>query len=108
MMRDLVYHHLYRPEGIARWLESPDSPKRKEYLQRFYTRYQGKSAQQAIEMVSQRVLGNAARQTMLYRAIFPNRTVEQLQEYLTARLSKAALEGEDIQALAGSLSNYTP
>ena len=111
MMRDLVYHHLYRPEGIARWLESPDSPKRKEYLQqfadkegkvylkRFYARYKGKSAQQALEMVSQRVLGNAARQTMLYRAIFPNRTVEQLKEYLTARLSKAALDGDDIQAL---------
>ncbi|HEY8098554.1 MAG TPA: transglycosylase domain-containing protein, partial [Methylobacter sp.] len=23
LMRDLVYHHLYKPEGIARWLEIP-------------------------------------------------------------------------------------
>ncbi len=111
MMRDLVYHHLYRPEGIARWLESPDSPKRKEYLQqfadkegrvylmRFYARYKGKSEQQALEMVSQRVLARTSRQTMLYRAIYPNHTVEQLSEYLTARLSKAALHGENIQSL---------
>ncbi|MDD1630801.1 MAG: transglycosylase domain-containing protein, partial [Methylococcaceae bacterium] len=32
LMRDLVYHHLYKPDGIARWLESPDDPKRQEYL----------------------------------------------------------------------------
>jgi membrane peptidoglycan carboxypeptidase len=111
MMRELVYHHLYRPEGIARWLESPDSPKRKEYLQqfadkegrvylqRFYTRYKGKSEQQALEMISQRVLARTSRQTMLYRAIYPNHTVEQLNEYLIARLGKTALQGEDIQSL---------
>jgi len=23
LMRDIVYHHLYKPEGIARWLEKP-------------------------------------------------------------------------------------
>jgi len=111
MMRDLVYHHLYKPEGIARWLESPDDPKRKEYLQqfadkegrvylqRFYTRYKDKSAQQALEMLSQRVLATPSRQTMLYRSVYPNRSVEQLDEYLTAHVSKAALAGENIQSL---------
>ncbi len=111
MMRDLVYHHLYKPEGIARWLESPDDPKRKEYLQqfadkegrvylqRFYTRYKDKSAQQALEMLSQRVLATPSRQTMLYRSVYPNRSVEQLDEYLTAHVNKAALAGENIQSL---------
>jgi len=58
-MRDIVYHHLYKPEGIARWLESPDDSKREEYLQRFadkegstylnkfYARYQGKTAEES-------------------------------------------------------------
>lgn len=111
MMREEVYYHLYRPEGIARWLESPDDPKRKEYLQqfadkegqvylqRFYTRYKNKSAPEALEMLSQRVMAKPSRQTMLYRSVYPNRSVEQLDDYLTAHLSKAALAGEDIQSL---------
>jgi membrane peptidoglycan carboxypeptidase len=111
MMRDVVYHHLYRPEGIARWLESPDNPKRKEYLQqfadkegqvylrRFYARYKDKSPQEAMEMLSQRVLAKPSRQTMLYRSVYPNRPVEQLNDYLTEHLSKAALAGEDVQSL---------
>ncbi len=111
LMRDLVYHHLYRPEGIARWLESPDDPKRKEYLQqfadkegqvylrRFYTRYQNKSAQEALEILSQRVLATPSRQAMLYRSIYPNRSEEQLNDYLIAHLSKAALAGDDVYSL---------
>ena len=67
LMRDIVYHHLYKPEGIARWLESPDDPKRKEYLQRFadnegrtylqrfYARYQGKTAEESLDMLTKRV-----------------------------------------------------
>lgn len=111
MMRDVVYHHLYRPDGIARWLENPDDVKRKEYLQqfadkegriylrRFYARYKDKSAQEALEMLSDRVLAKPLRQAMLYRSIYPNRNVEQLNDYLIAHLSKAALVGEDVQSL---------
>jgi membrane peptidoglycan carboxypeptidase len=111
MMRDVVYHHLYRPEGIARWLENPDDAKRKEYLQqfadkegrvylqRFYARYKDKSPQEAMEMLSDRVLAKPSRQAMLYRSIYPNRNVEQLNDYLVAHLSKAALVGEDIQSM---------
>lgn len=116
MMREVVYHHLYRPDGIARWLESPDSPKRKEYLQqfadkegkiylkRFYNHYKGKSEQEALEMVSQRVQGKATRQAMLYRAIYPNHTVEQLGDYLIARLGKSALEDVKLESLYNSYS----
>lgn len=111
MMREEVYYHLYRPEGIARWLESPDDPKHKEYLQqfadkegrtylqRFYTRYKDKTAQQALDMLSQRVLATPSRQAMLYRSVHPTHTVEQLDDYLTTHVGKAALAGEDIQAL---------
>ncbi|MFI3190232.1 carboxypeptidase [Crenothrix sp. D3] len=116
MMREEVYYHLYKPEGIARWLESPDDPKRKEYLQqfadkegqtylqRFYTRYKDKSAPEALEMLSQRVMAKPSRQTMLYRSVYPNRSVEQLDAYLTNHLSKAALAGEDVQSLYDKFS----
>lgn len=111
LMRDLVYHHLYRPEGIARWLESPDNPKRKEYLQqfadkegqvylqRFYARYKNKTAQEALDMLSQRVLAKPSRQAMLYRAVYPNRDVEQLNDFLVAHLGNAAMADEDVMSL---------
>jgi membrane peptidoglycan carboxypeptidase len=116
LMRDEVYYHLYRPEGIARWLESPDNPKRKEYLQqfadkegkvylkRFYTRYKDKSAAEALEMLSQRVLAKPTRQTMLFRSVYPNRSVELLHEFLEARLGKAALADENVQNLYNKYS----
>ena len=111
LMRDLVYHHLYKPEGIARWLESPDDPKRKEYLQhfadnegqvylqRFYVRYQNKTTQEALDMLTQRVLAKPSRLTMLYRALYPDHDEMALSAYLNAHLSKAAMANEDLYDL---------
>ena len=84
LMRDVVYHHLYKPDGLARWLESPDDPKRQEYLQRFadneggtylqrfYARYQGKTAEESLDMLTKRVFAKPSRLTMLYRAVYPD------------------------------------
>jgi len=70
LMRDVVYHHLYKPEGIARWLENPDDTKRKEYLQRFadkegqvylqrfYAKYQDKSEEESLALLTERVLAS--------------------------------------------------
>ncbi|MDD1623916.1 MAG: transglycosylase domain-containing protein, partial [Methylococcaceae bacterium] len=111
LMRDIVYHHLYKPEGIARWLESPDDPKRKEYLQRFadkegssylnkfYARYQGKSAEESLDMLTKRVYAKPSRLTMLYRAVYPDHDEMALITYLNAHLPKAALVNEDIYEL---------
>lgn len=100
LMRDIVYHHLYKPEGIARWLESPDNPKRKEYLQhfadregsvylgRFYARYRDKTAAEALEMLTRRVFAKPARLTMLYRAIYPEHDEQALMRYLQANLQE--------------------
>ena len=111
LMRDIVYHHLYKPEGLARWLESPDDPKRKEYLQRFadnegsaylqrfYARYQGNTAEEAMGMLTKRVYAKASRLTMLYRAVYPDNDEMALSAYLNANLPKAALANEDIYDL---------
>ena len=111
LMRDVVYHHLYKPEGIARWLENPNDPRRKEYLQRFadnegqvylrrfYARYQNKTAQEALDMLTQRVQAKPSRLTMLYRAIYPDHDEMALNAYLDAHLSKAAMAKEDIYEL---------
>ena len=111
LMRDLVYHHLYKPEGIARWLEYPDDPKRKEYLERFadkeglvylrrfYDKYHGKSAEEILEMLTQRVLATPTRLTMLYQAVYPDADISALKTYLNAHLTFMVLDADDIEQL---------
>lgn len=117
LMRELVYHHLYKPNGIARWLESPDDPRRKHYLeqfadkegrsylQRFYKKYQGKTEEQALALLTKKVLAKPSRLTMLYQAIYPNRDIIALHDFLTAHLSRAALIDENIEQL---YEKYSP
>ncbi len=111
LMREIVYHHLYKPEGIASWLDSDESPKRQEYLQkfadnegqkylnRFYARYEGKTPTEALEMLTKRVFPKASRFTMLYRVINPDADEIALKAFLHNHLDKTELEGEDIYDL---------
>jgi len=116
LMRDVVYHHLYKPNGIARWLDNPDDPRREEYLQhfadteggvylrRFYAVYHNKTPEEALEYLAQRVLAKAPRLTMLYRAIYPDNDEQALQQFLATYLGKEALEGEDLYNLYDNYS----
>ncbi|TRX02941.1 transglycosylase domain-containing protein [Candidatus Methylobacter oryzae] len=111
LMRELVYHHLYKPEGIARWLEIPDDPRRMEYLQRFadkeglvylrrfYDKYHGKPADEIMELLTQRVFAKPSRLTMLYQAVYPDADTNALSSYLSAHLSATKLNDEDIEQL---------
>ncbi|MEQ1530690.1 MAG: transglycosylase domain-containing protein, partial [Methylococcales bacterium] len=112
LMRDLTYHHLYRPGGLARWLESPDNPKRQEYLhrfadnegkvylRRFYAKYQGKSADEALSMLAKRIYPKASRMTMLYQAVYKDpeqQDINALTKFLKTNLPTVALKDEDIE-----------
>jgi membrane peptidoglycan carboxypeptidase len=111
LMRDLVYHHLYKPEGIARWLEIPDDPRRMEYLQRFadkegqvylrrfYDKYHGKPTDEIMDLLTQRVFAKPSRLTMLYQAVYPNTNAKALSSYLNAHLTATVLDAEDIEQL---------
>lgn len=111
LMRDLVYHHLYKPEGLARWLESPDDSRRLEYLQRFadregsvymrrfYDKYHGKSEEKLLAMMAQRVPARPTRLTMLYRSIYPERDEQALTRFLQAHLDKATFLRQDLYRL---------
>jgi membrane peptidoglycan carboxypeptidase len=111
LMRELVYHHLYKQEGIARWLEIPDDPRRMEYLKRFadkeglvylrrfYDKYHGKPTDEIMEMLTQRVFAKPSRLAMLYQAVYPNADTHALSGYLNAHLSATALASEDIEQL---------
>ncbi len=111
LMRDLVYHHLYKPDGIARWLEIPDDPRRFEYLERFadkeglvylrrfYDKYHGKPTEDIMELLTQRVIAKPSRLTMLFEAVYPDADVAALSRYLKAHLSSVSLNAEDIDQL---------
>ncbi len=111
LMRDLVYHHLYKPEGIARWLEIPDDPRRMEYLQRFadkegqvylrrfYDKYHGKPTDEIMELLTQRVFAKPSRLAMLYQAINPNADAKALSGYLNAHLTATDLDTEAVEQL---------
>ncbi len=111
LMREVVYHHLYKPEGIARWLDTPDSPKRKEYLERFannegqvylqkfFSRYEGKSPEEAMDMLVKRIYPTATRLAMLYRAVYPDKDEMALNAFLNKQLDKASLAKLDIYDL---------
>jgi len=111
LMRDMVYHHLYKPEGLARWLEIPDDPRRKEYLerfadregqvylQRFYAKYHDRSPEEALALLTERVVAKPSRLAMLYRAVYPDADETALNTYLQAHLPKAAFAEIDIYGL---------
>jgi membrane peptidoglycan carboxypeptidase len=111
LMRDIVYHHLYKPDGLARWLENTDNAKRKEYLERFadnegqvylrrfYDKYYDKTSDEVLEMLTKKVLAKPSRFTMLYRSIYPDRSESELKTFLIANLGKASIANEDIYEL---------
>ncbi len=111
LMRDLVYHHLYKPEGIARWLEIPDDPRRMEYLERFadkegqvylrrfYDKYHGKPIDEIMELLTQRVFAKPSRLAMLYQAVYPDADTQALSVYLNAHLTATDLDAEEVEQL---------
>lgn len=111
LMRDVVYHHLYKPNGIARWLDNPDDPRRKEYLEnfanregraylrRFYVKYHDKSPEEAMEMLVQKVQPKASRFSMLYRSIYPEHDENQFYLFLKSHIKAEELANEDIYGL---------
>lgn len=117
MMRDIVYHYQYKPDGIARWLDDPNSPKLKEYLERFadregqvylnrfYAKMKNLSAQERLEMLVKRTGLRVTRLIMLYRALYPDDYVDKLEPFLRAHLPARVVDRQDLYAL---YEQYSP
>jgi membrane peptidoglycan carboxypeptidase len=115
-MRDVVYHHLYKPDGIARWLEIEDDPRREEYLQRFadregivymrrfYARYRDKAPEDAVNLVAQRLNNRASRLVMLFRSVYPKGDETALRGFLNDHMDEPLSDG-DLSAL---YNKYAP
>jgi membrane peptidoglycan carboxypeptidase len=111
LMRDIVYHHLYKPDGIARWLDNPADTRRQKYLEhfadregqaflrRFYAKYKDKTAEEAMELLVQKVQPRASRFSMLYRSIYPDHDENQFHLFLKSHIKGTELVNEDIYGL---------
>src|SRR5262249_18740155 len=117
VMRDIVYHYLYRPGAIAPQLEAGDSPQRRAYLERFadhegqvflrrfYTKYRGKSPQEVLELLTHNAVEYSARLAIIYRTVFPQHDVVTFGDYLRINLETTQLSETQIAEL---YSTYAP
>ncbi len=97
LMRDVVHHFMYRQAGAnITWLDNPDDPRRQEYLARFadkegreflarfHARYQGRTPEQAVALLMERVRPTQAKLAAVFLTFEPQATPAQLQAFLDA------------------------
>jgi membrane peptidoglycan carboxypeptidase len=99
LMRDLVDHHLFQvPGSIGRVLEDPADARREAYLarfadregsefvRRFYRKYQGKTPEEALDILLGGVRAAPHALAAAVRSVHPEITVEALGALLAVRL----------------------
>ncbi len=111
LMRDIVYHYIYKPGGVARELENPDDPLRQVYLQRFadregkvflrrfYARYQGKDVQQSLDLLLQDLHVTPVRLVTIYRSVLPQADSEEVARFVYSHIDTQSLDQAEIDAL---------
>ncbi|WP_338844782.1 transglycosylase domain-containing protein [Massilia sp. W12] len=99
MMRDVVHHYMFHsPGSSASLLSDVDDPRRADYLarfadregrefiQRFYPKYKGKSAQEAEKILLQNLRPTPHRLAALYRTIAPQADLAAFSAFLRDNL----------------------
>lgn len=109
LMRDLVYYHLYHPQGVAHWIDEGDGEMRQAYLERFvdkegqtylhrfYQKYRGKSEAQALALLTDGVYPLPHRLATVYRSVYPRRDLAAFGAWL--RAEHPALSASDLDEL---------
>ncbi len=117
LMRDVVYYHLYKPDGVARWLDEEDSGMRRQYLERFadqegkaylrrfYAKYRNKTPQEALDLLTGNVLPIPKRLATVYRSVYPHADLAGFRDYLLAHHAARELSDKDITSL---YEKYSP
>lgn len=117
LMRDVVYHHLYEAGGVARWMDSDDSTKRRQYLERFvdregrtylrrfYAKYRGRTPEEALDLITESLHPVPHKLVTLYRSVYPNNSIASLGDYLRRhRIAQSLSE----QGLAELYEKFSP
>lgn len=112
IMRDVVYHVMSQSaKAKAAMLEDADDPARKEYLSRFadqegreflgrfWRKYQGKSAEEAEALLLQQHRASPVRLAATFFGLEPEGDAEDLAGFLRAHLPEAKLDDAAVQSL---------
>jgi membrane peptidoglycan carboxypeptidase len=121
LMRDIVRHTMFNlPESSATLLEDPYDPKRREYLARFadregreylgrfYQKYQDRSAQEAEARLLQGVRATPVKLATIYRSIEPKGDLVGFRAFLERNLPDAEVAEPIVERLFEqySVENY--
>lgn len=118
MMRDIVRYYMTavpgssgklledsaderRPVYLARFADREGS----QYMQRFYRKYQGKTPEQALELLVAGMRVTPARLAMVFNSVTPVASLNDFTAFLRANLPVTNLTDKDI---AGLFAKYTP
>lgn len=99
LMRDIVHHYMFlTPGSSAKLLQDADDPRRAEYLARFADRegqifirrflgkYQGKTADEAQQLLLENLRPTASRLAAISRTLDPAATLDQFSDFINAHL----------------------
>ena len=112
LMRDVVDYHMYRaPETPARVLEDSRDPGRaaylakfadhegREFIRRFYRKYRGMNAEQAMETMLHGVRPAPQRLAVIFRSVEPAAGIEAFSDFLRQRLPASRLSETELARL---------
>jgi membrane peptidoglycan carboxypeptidase len=112
MMRDIVYHYMFRvPGSTAMLLEDSHDTQRQAYLtrfadqegrlfvHRFYRKYAGKSPEDILELLFQSGQQTPKSLATLYGAVLPNASLEAFTSFLQRRLPHLKLSAAELDGL---------
>ncbi|MDP3841923.1 MAG: transglycosylase domain-containing protein [Oxalobacteraceae bacterium] len=118
LMRDVVHHYMFQiPGSTAKLLRDADDPRRAEYLarfadregqvfmRRFLVKYQGKTAQQAEDLLLENVRPTVSRLAAIFRTILPEAPAGEFAAFLKLHLPETEL---DEKRLAALYQQYAP
>ena len=112
LMRDIVHYHMFRePASSASILDDIHDPARKVYLsrfadregrqflRRFYTKYQGKTRDQVMDTLFRAVEPVPGRLSVVYLSMNPQAGTEELHAFLQDRLADSTPPETSLQQL---------
>jgi membrane peptidoglycan carboxypeptidase len=112
LMRDIVRYHMFgAPTSSARILEDMQDPARQAYLskfadkegrlflRRFYSKYRGKTADEAMDLIFEAVKPLPNRLAAVYLSVNPEASAEDLEAFLRDRLEGSALTEASVRRI---------
>ncbi|MGH7046759.1 MAG: transglycosylase domain-containing protein [Stellaceae bacterium] len=109
LMRDIVDHYIAADgPDVTRLLSDPDDPERmiylwrfadregREYLDRFWRDYHGRTPQQALDLLASRTRPVPRRLAVVFRTVRPDASKDALAAFLARRLPHAGLDDTEL------------